>query len=68
VVLGVTTPASLYNLRTALLATENEGGFEAVQATALTGRSTAGLIAGDAKGFSRGNIETLLPDAIIVRD
>jgi hypothetical protein len=68
VVLGVTTPASLYSLRTALLAAENEGGFEAVQATALTGRSTAGLIAGDAKGFARGNIETLLPNAIIVRE
>jgi len=68
VILGVTTPVSLYNLREALLASEEEGGFEAVQATALTGRSTAGLIAGSVKGFSRGNVETLLPNAIIVKD
>jgi hypothetical protein len=68
VVLGVTTPVSLFTLRKVLLASEDEGGFGAVHATALTGRSTAGLIAGDAKNFFRGNIETLLPSAIIVKD
>jgi Phosphodiester glycosidase len=68
IILGVTTPVSLFTLRKVLLASEDEGGFGAVQATALTGRSTAGLIAGDTQNFFRGNIETLLPSAIVVRN
>jgi hypothetical protein len=65
IVMGVTTPVSLYSLRTALLQTRSMGGFEASDAIALTGRSTAGLLVGTA--FQRGRSNTLLPDAIIVR-
>jgi hypothetical protein len=65
IVMGVTTPVSLYSLRTVLLQKQSDGGFEVNEAIALTGRTTAGLIVGS--GFSRGSPKTLLPDAIIVR-
>jgi hypothetical protein len=66
IVLGVTSPVSLYSLRSILLQKKDAGGLEVSQAIGLTGRSTAGLIAGTV--FSRGNTNTLLPDAIIVTD
>jgi hypothetical protein len=67
IVMGVTTPVSLYSLKAALLKPRTAGGFEVKQAIALTGRSSAGLMVGTA--FRRGNPNTLLPDAIaIVRE
>jgi hypothetical protein len=66
IVMGVTSPVSLYSLRSILLQEKGSGGFEVSQAIALTGRISAGLIAGPT--FVRGHTNTLLPDAIIVRN
>jgi Phosphodiester glycosidase len=66
IIMGVTSPVSLYSLRSVLLQDRSAGGFEATQAIGLTGRITAGLIAGSA--FVRGHTNTLLPAAIIVRN
>lgn len=66
ILMGVTSPVSLYGLRSVLLQDKASGGFEVSQALSLTGRITAGLIAGSA--FERGRTNTLLPDAIIVRN
>jgi hypothetical protein len=66
ILMGVTSPVSLYGLRSILLQDKASGGFEVSQAISLTGRITAGLIAGSA--FERGHTNTLLPDAIIVRN
>lgn len=65
IAMGVTSPVSLYSLRAALLQEESQGGFGAINAIALTGRITAGLIA---PNFIRGHINTLLPNAIVVRN
>jgi hypothetical protein len=66
IVMGVTSPVSLYSLTSILVRERLSGGFEVSRAIALTGRSTSGLIAGSA--FARGNTNSLLPDAIIVRN
>ena len=65
VILGFASSVSLHALRTALLRSRSEGGFEVRDAINLSGRSTAGLIVGST--FLRGNTDILLPNAIIVR-
>jgi hypothetical protein len=67
-ILGVTERASLSALRAVMLASEKEGGFGAVSAITLTGRSSAGLIIGGEKEpILSGGINLLLPNAIVVR-
>jgi hypothetical protein len=65
-VLGVTAKTSLYALRAALLLSENEGGFGAITAICLTGRSTAGMIVSGKEPYTAGAISKVLPNAIIV--
>lgn len=66
VVLGVTTKVSLYALRAALALDEGAGGFAAVDAIALTGRSTAGMVVAGEQPFAAGSTSRVLPNAIIV--
>lgn len=68
-ILGVTELVSLVALRTMMLTSEKEGGFGAVSAIMLTGRSTAGLIiGGDKEPILSGGTVSFLPNAIVVRD
>jgi Phosphodiester glycosidase len=70
ILLGYTSPTSLFALRRVLLMGESEGGLQAVAAVGLTGGTqTAGLIvrATDPRQpFSRGNTTTPLPNALAV--
>jgi hypothetical protein len=65
-ILGVTAKTSLYALRAALLLGESDGGFGAIAAVGLTGRSTAGMIVAGREPYTAGAVSKVLPNAIIV--
>jgi hypothetical protein len=65
-VIGVTSPVSLYLVQDILLLPESKGGFGASAAIMLSGTRTAGLVVDSKPEFSFGNVETLLPNALIV--
>jgi hypothetical protein len=65
-VLGVTSPASLFSLRYLLKEPADHGGFAAVDAILLTGWRTAGLIVSAPDPVVFGHPSTLLPNAIVV--
>jgi hypothetical protein len=68
VVMGVSGRISLYALREVLRRSEQDNGFGAVTAVALSGTRSAGLIIGtdDRTKITAGNTATLLPNAVIV--
>lgn len=67
VVLGVTTPMSLFSLREVLLADEKKGGFGVKEALNLSTRNAAGLmLKAEPEPISRGRTNILLPNAILV--
>lgn len=65
-VLGITSPVSLYALRSLVLLDTAHGGFDAVDAINMTGWETAGLVVSAPDPFVAGKASTLLPNAIVV--
>lgn len=65
-ILGVTSPASLFSLRYLLKEPADQGGFAAVDAILLTGWRTAGSIVSAPEPIVFGHPSTLLPNAIVV--
>jgi len=66
-VLGVTKPTSLFAIVKFMQIPESGGGMGAVDAINLTGGYAAGLLVRAEPTFRAGNIEALLPDAIVVK-
>ncbi|MEA2895473.1 MAG: hypothetical protein QOJ84_1088 [Bradyrhizobium sp.] len=64
IVLAVSSPASLFALRSLVTLKTAEGGFGAVSAIFLTGWQTAGLIVDGKPPLMAGAASTLLPNAI----
>jgi hypothetical protein len=66
ILLGITSPISLFALRRIMLMSETDGGLDAAFAIGLTGLDTAGFIVRGRESFIAGNVNTLLPNAIVV--
>jgi hypothetical protein len=66
-VIGVTSPTSLYSVRQFGTASESKGGLGLESLVGLSSRSTSGLlVAGTWEKLVGGNVRTLVPSAIIV--
>jgi hypothetical protein len=69
IVIGVSSPISLFPLRELLLKPAQKGGLGAIVAVGLSGTLTAGLvIEGKDKLITVGAVKTLLPNAVIIRE
>jgi hypothetical protein len=66
IVLGITTPTSLFALRYLLKQDAARGGFDADDAILLSGWQTAGLIVSAPDPIAIGKPSVLLPNAIVV--
>lgn len=67
VIIGVAAPrVSLFALREFLRAPEKDGGFDAVEAVAMSGTRTAGLVIESNPEITAGSVQTLLPNAIVI--
>ena len=66
VILGVSTPLSLFDLRKLMLTPERDGGLGLTTAIMLSGGRTAGLAVSANPNFTTGHVETLLPNALVV--
>jgi hypothetical protein len=69
IVIGVAPRISLFALRELLLKPVQEDGFGASVAVALSGAGTAGwVIEDEGKRITAGNIRTLLPNAVVIKE